>query len=158
MGSVVDTPGLRDVDQEKQREAAAVITSVLKAAAEHDYKLVFVVSGSDGRIKEEDLACIKAILVILPQDPPIHYGLIVNKYSLEQYYEYEVEEDKTVFWAEFFEQNFKKFKFPKKHYPREYVLIPRLQGLTDRSTFAKRDQFLFTLPTTDEDRHYQYEV
>jgi small GTP-binding protein len=71
----VDTPGLRDI--EKSEQAALEIERALKKNS--NYKIVFVATLDEGRIRADDLVTINMICSAIKTN--FEYGLIFNKIS-----------------------------------------------------------------------------
>eukprot|EP00558_Chaetoceros_sp_UNC1202_P005408 CAMPEP_0197237186 /NCGR_PEP_ID=MMETSP1429-20130617/4087_1 /TAXON_ID=49237 /ORGANISM="Chaetoceros sp., Strain UNC1202" /LENGTH=333 /DNA_ID=CAMNT_0042696147 /DNA_START=44 /DNA_END=1045 /DNA_ORIENTATION=+ len=75
-----DTPGLADVDL--RQKAAAEITQALKSG-DDEYKLIFVVTEEEGRVRPTDVTTVTLVLDAITtredgtSSPP--YGIIVNK-------------------------------------------------------------------------------
>ena len=76
----MDTPGLSDV---KRRDAAAeAITKALKQNGH--YKIFFVITLQNGRVKPEDVATMN---LVLKAAPITHYGIIINQVPPREYRE-----------------------------------------------------------------------
>lgn len=69
-----DTPGLDDLNL--RRTAAEVITDALKKGGK--YKLLFVVTEEEGRVRPADATTMKLVLDAI-RDQTVPYGIVVNK-------------------------------------------------------------------------------
>ena len=78
MHTYMDTPGLADPELRKQ--AAAAITEALKQ--EGYYKIFFVVTLQNGRVKAEDVTTMK---LVLDAAPISDFGIIINQVPPKQY-------------------------------------------------------------------------
>mmetsp|Transcript_57679 Transcript_57679/g.137207 ORF Transcript_57679/g.137207 Transcript_57679/m.137207 type:complete len:535 (-) Transcript_57679:178-1782(-) len=68
----MDTPGLSDI--QKRQQAADAITQALKRGGH--YKIAFVVTLENGRVRADDLATMK---LVLDAAPITNYGIVVNQ-------------------------------------------------------------------------------
>ena len=78
MHTYMDTPGLADPELRKQ--AAAAITEALKQ--EGYYKIFFVMTLQNGRVKAEDVTTMK---LVLDAAPVSDFGIIINQVPPKQY-------------------------------------------------------------------------
>lgn len=74
----IDTPGLNDMDPEKNKKYAKEIEKALKSNA--NYKIVFVAKLDSGRVRMTDFVTIQIVCNAIDVDP-LEYGIIFNQIS-----------------------------------------------------------------------------
>lgn len=74
----IDTPGLKDIDPEKNKAYAKEIEKTLKASL--NSKLIFVAKLDSGRVRMDDFATIKVVCNAIDINP-LEYGIIFNQIS-----------------------------------------------------------------------------
>ena len=77
-GRFLDTPGLADADEKLRAVASKAIVEGLKKG--DYYKIIFVVTELNGRVRQEDVTTMKLILEAAP-DIGENYGVIINMIS-----------------------------------------------------------------------------
>jgi len=127
----IDTPGLADThDREK---AALEIEQSLKK--NENYKLIFVVKITSGRMDTGDLATMNLIIEsVLPEN--IKFGIIYNKLSKRTYQEYKENPDLLN----------SLHKSHLKREPHSYLLLEKLDELEDQdNTITNNEKFMTDL-------------